>query len=728
IDLCDDIDKPQVVIQAKHYSKYSDLKSVLKKELEKVKALKPHRYILCTSLELTLTQRKEILGLFVGFMKDGSDIVDGTEINAFLEKEENIDILNKNFKVWLCSSSMLEILKNRAVFFDSDDLIMTIKKQLPLFVSTKCFFKAREVLDKLGIIIITGAPGVGKSTVSRMLLLEYANKQYSVRYTTDNKIDRLKEALSADRDKKEIILLDDFLGQNYLNLRETLPNEIKTLVSYVARNRNKKLILNTRITILNEAEQKSQPFSELIDEYSENRYLIDLNKMPKLERAQILYNHIYFKGLPEEYFAQVVKNRNYIRIVEHKNYNPRIIEFVTNKRQYESTPAENYFQFVMDKLNNPSDVWHDEFRNRMDVSDRIFMNTLYSLTNTSVKTDILKKAFERRLKDESIDTSGDVFNETFKRLTSSLIKTTGKIVGVINPSVNDYLKSQLRNNTPEQLKIIKNAVFYEQAVKMAVSEDAKSEFNRRFVNGELLSLKTIEKDIYYYHFEAIVTSNVKDNRFKEIFVKAVENLKFNIYYTPYISQLIKNFFCGGFIQFYQLESTVFTKSFIESSIKLLNYQDLTTVCNEPLAEYFRQGGDASVFEIVQETILAQMEEEIEETASQALAEHIQDLVEDEVPYDADYNDYDTSDLVDDAEDYIEDCIEDLIKEEIASFDEVYELYENDISEWDIRFNLDIDREVDSAVESYLNNRGNDFYDDSDDDEDEDEEVDRMFGN
>jgi len=44
-----------IIVQAKHYSnsKYSDLKYVIKhKELDKVKKLKPKRYILVTSLDL----------------------------------------------------------------------------------------------------------------------------------------------------------------------------------------------------------------------------------------------------------------------------------------------------------------------------------------------------------------------------------------------------------------------------------------------------------------------------------------------------------------------------------------------------------------------------------------------------------------------------------------------------------------------------------------------------
>jgi hypothetical protein len=61
--------RPEIIVQCKRYSEYSDLKSVLKRqELPKVAKLDPRRYMLTTSVPLSPQQAddlKEILSPFV---------------------------------------------------------------------------------------------------------------------------------------------------------------------------------------------------------------------------------------------------------------------------------------------------------------------------------------------------------------------------------------------------------------------------------------------------------------------------------------------------------------------------------------------------------------------------------------------------------------------------------------------------------------------------------------
>ena len=55
----------KVVVQAKRYKNWNELKSTLKKEIDKVKKLNPDRYIIATSVDLTVgnvDEIKEILG------------------------------------------------------------------------------------------------------------------------------------------------------------------------------------------------------------------------------------------------------------------------------------------------------------------------------------------------------------------------------------------------------------------------------------------------------------------------------------------------------------------------------------------------------------------------------------------------------------------------------------------------------------------------------------------
>lgn len=63
IDVTDDPKNKKAIIQVKHYinSKYSDLLGTLKKEVQKVKELKPEKYYICCAIKLTAKNKREIM-------------------------------------------------------------------------------------------------------------------------------------------------------------------------------------------------------------------------------------------------------------------------------------------------------------------------------------------------------------------------------------------------------------------------------------------------------------------------------------------------------------------------------------------------------------------------------------------------------------------------------------------------------------------------------------------
>ncbi len=573
IDLCDSQEPMQHLVQVKHYIKstYSNLRTSLKKEITKVETLDPRNYYVCCSIELLPQQRREIYSLFSNYMKDKSFIIDKTEIDDFLSKEENKDILEKHYKLWLCSTNILSMIQNQHIFIDCDEILNDIETYSKLFVTTKAYFECRNKLLDKNIIIIIGTPGVGKSTISKMLLLFFASKDYSVRYVTDNNIKDIKNVLNQDPAKKEIVLLDDFLGQHYLKLNDKQPNELKTLISFVERNPNKKIIMNSRITIINEAHSSSVDFANLIDKYEEDNYLIDLDKMSALEKAEILYNHLYFNELPSEYLQNIKFNKNYKNLIKHENYNPRIIEYVTKAKNYKNVIPEEYINYILSKLNNPDSVWEDEFRNRLQEADRILMNTLYSLTNSKIDIDILRKAFNKRILTITSNTTINIFDEVINRLSNSLIKIIidreKRYISVINPSLNDYLKKKIEKNDNEQIAIIKNAQFVEQIIKFQMN---KSVIYEMIFNNTISLLNSIDKTPAYYYFQLMIDYQLKDLKLKDYVQNSFKTLcsDFSWSQENMIIELIEK----EYVKFYNLESIIVDK--LENISTHLSYDNL----------------------------------------------------------------------------------------------------------------------------------------------------------
>lgn len=72
-----------------------------------------------------------------------------------------------------------------------------------------------------------------------------------------------------------------------------------------------------------------------MDKKEYKAFVLDMTNISAVEKAKIFYNHLYFCGVPQAYSDAVKVGKKYLKIVNHANYNPRIIEFVTPRRQYE---------------------------------------------------------------------------------------------------------------------------------------------------------------------------------------------------------------------------------------------------------------------------------------------------------------------------------------------------------------------------------------------------------
>lgn len=483
------------MVQVKHYidSPYRTLLSSLKKELPKVKQKQPEHYYVCCAKQLTAQNISEIYQLFSDYMDDAEAVVDLMQIDNFLHKKENADILERHYKLWLESTCVLEQLGNQDIAIDCDAFFYQIEKEQKLFVKTKYYEEGRQILENEHMLMLLGDPGVGKTMLTKMLALAFVAEGYRIRYTTNGELSDLKRALSADRKRKELIVLDDCLGQHYFKMQETKENELLALVKYIMHNPNKLLIMNSRVTIFHEARERSCDFRYFMDDENIKIRKLEMNGLDEEEKGWIFYNHLYFSGIPEEYYQNISKDRRYRTIVRHPNYTPRLVEFVTKKKNYEQVAPDCYATFIMDCLRNPTELWKDEFTRKLGAEDRALLLTLYSLTDTSVEEPVLVRAFLKRLSGlEGMDTTRNLYEEALRRLTDSMVQLMEqngrKRIGVCNPSINDFLKNYIRENPMEQANMPAYATEYVQLER--ICPDRVEEFVR---NGQ----------IYQYHFSML---------------------------------------------------------------------------------------------------------------------------------------------------------------------------------------------------------------------------------
>lgn len=587
IDLTDSPSEKNHVVQVKHYSKssYSSLITSLKKELIKLKAMKPRpkNYYICVSNELTSKNIKEIYLIFSDFMTSDKNIFTKNELNDFLNEGSNSDILRKNFKLWLTSDQILTQLISRNTIIDSEILLQDIDLEIKYFVQTNIFDQCLETLLNDRMILICGDPGVGKSLTSKMLTLHFIKEGYQVRYTTNGEISDIKKSIQDDKDLKELIFLDDCLGQYYLKLRDRQDQELINLLKYISVNDNKVMILNSRITIFNEAQNKSGNLKRYLDDENITIKFINLNEISNKEKANIFLNHLIKNNIPEKYYDEIRHNNKYRSIINHKNYNPRIIEYVTHHKRYTRFTPLAYYNFIIDTLNNPSEAWKEEFNNGLSKVDRLFMHTLFSLTDTIVKKEILEESFNIRIESENdIDFTKNIFEESKVRLLDSMIKFIDAddvlYFGVINPSLNDYMMNDLKENHLATKNILKNAIYIEQLERLS-KESFKYIIDEKFTLGRLHCMKSVNNNLFLYYIYyflknkeinkgyglTIIDSFHKiPNRFR-IFDDEIEKYKFIVFLVsvPEYKEIVIQKF-----QNHEFRKSIFINLTIKESTKL----------------------------------------------------------------------------------------------------------------------------------------------------------------
>lgn len=366
------IGKEEGVLQCKHYNKtgYKGLISKLKKEeAEKVRRIKPARYIFFTSIPLSRKNKSEIFKIFQPYINSESDIWGEDEINTFLSAKENQDIVERNYKLWITSTLVFDILLHNAINGRSESTLKEIESDNERYVITQYHLKGIEILKKNNVVIITGNPGIGKTTLANNLALYYIANGFKF-CDIEESISEAEDLFREKEQKKIIFYCDDFLGSNmYDAISNKRDSHIVKFINRIKRDKTKRFILTSRTNILSKAVSLSHQFQN--NNIRKDELLLNIEELSEVDKANILYNHIYHSRLSKTYIDELYRKKRYRKIINHRNYNPRIIDFITDFERVQNIPLERYWSYIEDKLENPEEIWGEYFQTQIDGSIRV---------------------------------------------------------------------------------------------------------------------------------------------------------------------------------------------------------------------------------------------------------------------------------------------------------------------------------------------------------------------
>lgn len=471
----------KTIVQCKHYAKsdYSKLISDLeKKELGKVQILKPDRYILVTSLGLTPMRKDEIKSIFEPYIKETKDIFGFDDLNNLLRKYE--DIAKKNYKLWFTSVDVLNRIIHSEVYTQSELEIQNLSESVKIFVKNSAFHQVKKILSKNNFCIIIGNPGIGKTTIAQYILSEYLERGYSI--ISIKEIDQAYKLFNSNQ--KQFFYYDDFLGRSIYGekLTKNEDDKIITLIESIKKSKHTKFLLTTRSYLLNQAQIEYEKLNSPTIFYG--KYSVELSDYSIFERAKILYNHIWYSTLPDHCVNEIITDRKYYRIINHRNFTPRLVKAMMmvptdSKKSY----SENFFN----NLENPEGVWEHAFIHQISESSRNLLLILNTLAE-EIDIDRLKEAFLSFNKAQSqkyqFKCSANDFNISLKELDGSFVITLVKkyqkerFVRFENPSIHDFINHYLMKNPELIIDIFHSTAFFEQNIILQnLIDGLRSQYN-----------------------------------------------------------------------------------------------------------------------------------------------------------------------------------------------------------------------------------------------------------
>jgi hypothetical protein len=482
IDAVSENTKHKIVLQCKRYGNFISLYSNLKfSELPKIIALKPTRYIIATSYDLSVKQVDKIYELLKPHLQQKSDIIGRAMLNNLLGVYPEIEF--RYPRLFLSNTTTLRYLLNANVYNQSNEKLRTYNYTSRFYVSDGCFQQAMKILSERRYVTISGEPGVGKSTLAGMISLYYIGQGYDFFFLRRSVSE--VEGRIWDEQKKQIFLFDDFLGSTaFHDFDRNEDRQLLDFIKKVSASSNKLLLITTREYVFRQAEVKYPELKNL----QLTKCIIRQKEFTDTFKANILYNYLYYSPIELEDIRHLLYCKKYNEIIYHRNFTPRLIaDYIEN--YYEKDTS--FFYGLKRYMDDPYIYWESIFL-KLSINAQMFLLIL-AITEepaidellflTFVRLNDCRKLFDRGYERDSFEQAIAELSESFISISHnpkvdkkkgdistkdlSLIFNSfqaSRFIEFQNPSVKDFALNYLRKREDLMVYLLKSATLFTQLI------------------------------------------------------------------------------------------------------------------------------------------------------------------------------------------------------------------------------------------------------------------------
>ncbi|WP_053738092.1 restriction endonuclease [Nocardia sp. NRRL S-836] len=365
-----DLRHDAVVVQCKHWvhSRPSALiRHLVKVELPKVRALGVKRYAIATSASLTVADKDRLVEAFHPFLRGTGDVFGAEQLVALLAARP--EVVRRHFRLWLSSTAVLRTLLSQEIVRRSAWLAADLAETAKTFVPHAGFESARETLAATSVCVITGIPGIGKTTIAKMLALWLADDGYEI---VEISQDAAEIAELWDASARQVFVYDDFLGSTTLeSLGKNEDHRLLKAMRQISTAPGKALVMTTRGYVLEQARQRHRVLGEA--DLDPMTSVVELSDLTPEIRAHILYNHVHNSTLPVEEKRRFADPDLWRPIVRHPNFNPRLVE----RTLALSEPGE-----MIANLDHPRRIWESILEDELPDAAVHLLEVVFTLEST----------------------------------------------------------------------------------------------------------------------------------------------------------------------------------------------------------------------------------------------------------------------------------------------------------------------------------------------------------